>query len=494
MMEKELDAWSRFTCAGHFSAQGMVNPLVRLERYYEMPTGGALVALPAVLESGLVGVNLLFPMTVERPLQEVAMALIALSSVSRTLFFEAPRLLAPAGWTKILFSERLRDSQTVVELIKLICSAPFNIARWKAHCAGRLLAKLSRLDALLSVNGCRRLYVDGERVNSSSESARGMLLARSLVEPWEAALKGRPFFLVCGPCSSDRRAWLSKRIFSSSQGELAELRTGEIHQMLLNQHRITVIIGGGGLFPAFFEKLFKTGHHVLSHQLSEESPWPDSEFRSQDVELLCGRSIRLQFAERALPLADGVCFRELRCLTTENRQIGLISSDRELDLTALAGSVWAELSAVRFLDYLRMQSALDELCEGIVDPGREKANDGERPATPRLSRAFGPHHAIREFLDAIKLISFRAENMLAQIIRERVFQTDKAVLMLRDLLSSPADLVPNLKRETLTVRLRPQTLDGRDVAFRHLCSDLNFTETVFPGTDLRLVYEIASPG
>jgi predicted RecB family nuclease len=494
ILQKELDAWSRFTCPGHVPWPEIADPLVRLERYDGMPSGGALAALPALVESGLAAVDQLFPTTVGRSLQEVAMALIALASVSRTPSVEALQLLAPAGWKKVLFSERLPDNRTVAELIKLICSAPSNIARWKAHCVGRFLAKMSRLDGLLSVNGCRRLYADGERASSGSESARRMLLARCIGEPWVQALKGRPFFLVCGDLSSDRRSWLSKRIFSSSQGELGELRMGKMQAMLLNQDRVTVIFGAGGLFPAFFERLFKMGHHVLSYLLSEESPWPDSEFRSQDVKLLSGQTTRLQFAERALPLADGVHFRELRCLTTDSRQIGVISSDRELDLKALAGSLMVKFSAVRFLDYLRVHSALDGLCEGILDPTQEKAKAGNEGVTPRSFRAFGPHHAVREFLNAIKLISFRAENMMAQIIRERVSQPDKVVLMLRDLLSSPADMVPNLKHETLTVRLHPQILDGCEEALRHLCSELNPTETVFPATDLRLVYEVASPG
>ena len=235
------------------------------------------------------------------------------------------------------------------------------------------------------------------------------------------------------------------------------------------------------------------GYHVLSYLLSDESPWPDSEFRSQNVNLLSGQTARLQFAERALPLADGVCFRELRCPMTDSRQIGVISSDRELDLKTIAGRLTVEFSAVRFLDYLRVHSALDGLCEDILDPTQDKAKAGNKAVTPRSFREFGPHHAVREFLNAIKLISFRAENMLTRIIRERVSQPDKAVPMLQNLLSSPADLVPNLNHETLTVRLHPQTLDGCEEALHHLCSELNLTEYVFPATDLRLVYEVASP-
>jgi hypothetical protein len=53
-----------------------------------MPAGGALAALPALVESGLAAVDQLFPITVERSVQEIAMLLISLASLSRTLSIE----------------------------------------------------------------------------------------------------------------------------------------------------------------------------------------------------------------------------------------------------------------------------------------------------------------------------------------------------------------------------------------------------------------------
>jgi hypothetical protein len=153
-----------------------------------------------------------------------------------------------------------------------------------------------------------------------------------------------------------------------------------------------------------------------------------------------------------------------------------------------------EFSAVQLFDYLRMHFALDDMCEAIVDHIPEAARAGNDAVKPRSFRPFALHHSVGEFVSAIKLISFRAEKVLAQIIYERVSQPDKVAPILRDLLSSPADLVPNLNRQTLTVRLHLANPDGCDEVLRYLCSELNPTETLFPGTDLRMVYELASPG
>ena len=52
--------------------------------------------------------------------------------------------------------------------------------------------------------------------------------------------------------------------------------------------------------------------------------------------------------------------------------------------------------------------------------------------------------------------------------------------------------VSNEKEKTLTVRLHHLTNRLSDKAARHLAEQLNATETVYPGTNLRLVYKLVS--
>jgi hypothetical protein len=50
-------------------------------------------------------------------------------------------------------------------------------------------------------------------------------------------------------------------------------------------------------------------------------------------------------------------------------------------------------------------------------------------------------------------------------------------------------LFPDAQNKTLTVRLHHLTQAAHDEAVRHLCDELNATETLFPGADLRLIYK-----
>ena len=58
------------------------------------------------------------------------------------------------------------------------------------------------------------------------------------------------------------------------------------------------------------------------------------------------------------------------------------------------------------------------------------------------------------------------------------------------MLSSDASIVPDPSAETLTVWLLQQARRGHDLALAPLLDELNQIWTLYPGTNLRLVYEI----
>jgi hypothetical protein len=98
----------------------------------------------------------------------------------------------------------------------------------------------------------------------------------------------------------------------------------------------------------------------------------------------------------------------------------------------------------------------------------------------------------KHLIDTIKMIAYRAETAMAQIVRQKMSRHDDARSLLRAIYSTEADLLPDLEAKTLTIRLHPLANTSSDEALSHLCAELNATETVFPGTDLRLIYELLS--
>lgn len=99
----------------------------------------------------------------------------------------------------------------------------------------------------------------------------------------------------------------------------------------------------------------------------------------------------------------------------------------------------------------------------------------------------------KHFIDTIKMIAYRAECSLVSLLREHLARSDDAHTLVRQIFETEADLLPDLNAKTLTVRIHHLTQSAHDQVLEKLCSAVNETQTVFPGTDLTLSFKIGSP-
>jgi len=113
----------------------------------------------------------------------------------------------------------------------------------------------------------------------------------------------------------------------------------------------------------------------------------------------------------------------------------------------------------------------------------------ELPEDQRLERL---SVGTRQLLDNIKMVAYRAETAMAHTLQEAMGRSDDARNLLRAIYANEVDLLPDPVNQILRVRLHSLANRSSDNAVAHLCKELNDTETVFPGTELRLVYELVS--
>jgi hypothetical protein len=98
----------------------------------------------------------------------------------------------------------------------------------------------------------------------------------------------------------------------------------------------------------------------------------------------------------------------------------------------------------------------------------------------------------KRLLDTVKMVAYRAETAMVSILREKMSRHDDARSLLRSIYTTEADLIPNYEENTLTVRLHHLANCSSFEAIKHLCAELNSTNTTFPDTDLRMAYELVS--
>ncbi len=75
------------------------------------------------------------------------------------------------------------------------------------------------------------------------------------------------------------------------------------------------------------------------------------------------------------------------------------------------------------------------------------------------------------------------------LAREKLSRPDDARALVRQVFESAVDLCPNPADKTLTVRLHRLSSAIQDAALEHLCAELTASETVYPGTQLRLIFQ-----
>jgi prepilin-type processing-associated H-X9-DG protein len=183
---------------------------------------------------------------------------------------------------------------------------------------------------------------------------------------------------------------------------------------------------------------------------------------------------------------DGLVRKTAGQLSRKLAQFGALSLQGEIAATNVEGFEQKKATLKEQVDHL--QTEVDRF------KAERKTTDHHIPVSklPDDNRFTRLATQSKHLIDTIKMIAYRAETAMAHVLREQMSRPDEARTLLREVYRTEADLVPNHADKTLTVRLHHLTNHCSDAAVHQLCTELNATETNFPGSDLRLVYELVS--
>ena len=93
-------------------------------------------------------------------------------------------------------------------------------------------------------------------------------------------------------------------------------------------------------------------------------------------------------------------------------------------------------------------------------------------------------------LDIIRMIAYRAKTRMMPAVAQAQGKTHRPRRHLRALFQSDADIIPEPANGILRIRILGTASDAGDNAIAGLLQELNHTQTIFPGTSLRMVYEL----
>jgi len=99
----------------------------------------------------------------------------------------------------------------------------------------------------------------------------------------------------------------------------------------------------------------------------------------------------------------------------------------------------------------------------------------------------------KHLTDAIRMVAYRAETAMVRSLGPHFARTeDEGRALIREMLLSNADVVPQLEEQRLIVRVHSLSNPRSNVALANVCETLNALQIVYPGTNLRMLYQAPS--
>lgn len=98
----------------------------------------------------------------------------------------------------------------------------------------------------------------------------------------------------------------------------------------------------------------------------------------------------------------------------------------------------------------------------------------------------------KRLIDTVNMIAYRAETAMAAVLTSTTIDFSMARQLLQTLFVTEADLLPDKAKQQLRIRVHSTSRPVSNQAIEQLLDPLNQTELNYPGTDLRLIYELVS--
>ena len=167
------------------------------ESVQDVPGGGVLCALPALLALGLLRhshKNFSLPPGYY-PLETIFLV-IAFLALARVKSLEALRYEPPGEWGKLVGLDRIPEVRTLREKIGLLCEKELAVQDWSRALAQDWMAAQPESAGTLCIDGHVRVYHGQLTELPRRYVARQRLCLRGTTDYWVNALDGQPFFVV----------------------------------------------------------------------------------------------------------------------------------------------------------------------------------------------------------------------------------------------------------------------------------------------------------
>ncbi len=543
---------------------GMLNSSTpKFELVLDVPHGGILFTLPALIQCGLLhNVTKHFKIPKGYYGSESIFIILAFMVLARIKSIDGLRYHSPGEWGKIVGLDRIPEVKTLRKKVADLTQDQGPIL-WSDDLCKTWLETERNESKIFYIDGHVRVYHGSEKNIPKHYVARERLCLRASVAYWVNTMNGQPVFFISKEVDPGLLKVLEEEIVPRLIKEVPNQPTEEALNSDPKLSRFTLIFDREGYSPEFMKRMSDKRILCQTYNKYPKENWQEESFTREQVTLVFGNTSEMFLAEQKTILANGLEVREIRKLNKSKHQTSILTTDNQTKKEVIAARMFARWSQENFFKYMKQHFNLDHLATylyedvsdtiKVVNPLYRQLESDIRKLNAQMNRKkamFGSIHllgdiekekiehfemkkaklqeelvelmvaledlkkkkknvtkkielsqlpeekrfknlntATNHFLDTIKMIAYRAETSLAYTLKEQMSRQDDAKNLLRSICQMEADIIPNTKEKTLTIRLHHLPTKNFDEAIKYLCSELNATETIFPGTDLRMIYE-----
>ena len=546
---------------------GLMGPVApQFKASYDVPNGGVLFALPALLVNGILKyATKYFQLPKGFYGLESVFLLLSFMALCRFKSLESLRYCAPGEWGKLLGLDRIPEVKTLRKKIAVL-SCDNQVEQWSSKLCQDWMAAKPEDSSVLYVDGHVRVYHGAQTKLPRHYVSREKLCLRATTDYWVNAMDGQPFFYTNKAVDPG----LIKTIETDIVPKLDELVPNQPSKTTLDSNpylnRFTLVFDREGYSPDFFLRMWQQRISCITYHKHPTNPWPEEEFNLVDVQLAHDNRAALRLAERGIHLSGTLWLREIRKLSQSGHQTSVLSTNYNADLTKIAGQMFCRWSQENFFKYMREHYNLDRLIDYkledieastlIVNPKYRKIDGQIRSKVSKLSRKLAEFGGLnlegdiedkkvedfeqkkstlqedigslqkeitqlkqhrsstdkhikfaelseedkfkklsqqsKYFIDVIKMIAYRAETALSNLLKEHLLRKEDARALVRSIYQTEADIIPDYENNILTVNLHHIANPISSRVIMELCQELNDTKIIYPGTNLQLFYKMVS--
>ena len=515
-----------------------------------VPGVGVLLALPCLLESGLLRIS-------RKLYGDIGPAFYGLRTTLLTLLFMAllrikrPEHLKerdPAAFGRLLGLDRAPEVKTLRRRLTRLAAH---------HCAEQLGAELARLRidqrghlmGFLYVDGHVRAYHGQRRIASKAYVARRHLAMPASIDYWINDRSGDPLLVITGEVDAALTKALPRL--------LRDVRD------VIGERRVTIVFDRGGFSPKLFDSILKDGFDVLTYRKGRSRRIHERRFIRRRAEL-DGCWVDYLLHDGPVRLLKGqLRLRQVTRLCDNGHQTQVITSRWDLRDIEVAYRMFERWRQENFFKYMREEFLLDALIDYQIEPedptrtipnperraldkqiraarvdlgrlereyGAAAADNAEarrptmrgfkvahgrlgkklRKARARVAQLIDQRRDVpkrvevrdvdqqalvklaterKHLTDIIKMVAYQAESDLLALLRPHYARAEQeGRTLLHELFAAAGDI--RVCDSQLHVILAPLSSPHRTRAAQALCEMLGQTATLFPGSRLRIHFAV----